>query len=257
MSFLNLIYGKGGDKLDLINTNLPYRPDTRYLSCKTDCILSCGEKLDGRTHPLQLDKEGAVSALRNASAYAQAGWYFSVVEFFVVPNDGRFLAITFENPMANNKVMYLDKVTAGLFVNQVTGTRIGNEEGLQLTITEQPSLELIIDTLTPLNNRIGSPNTSTIIARTVGAVSLSNARFTANYPSGEIKQEFEGQIILPPGNNLLVFIEPSADNINNALLDATVSWWELPTKEDKKNKGKTDEEKNTKEDCIQEKATIS
>lgn len=244
---------KGGSELDGTNTTLSYRPDDRFLSCKTDCILSCGEKLNGRTRPVQLDTEGAVSVVRNASVYAQAGWYFSVTNFFQIPNDGLFLAFVFENPPDNNKLMYLDQVAAGLFVSEVTGERIGNEETLELLIADQPRIELIRQTLIPQNNLIGSPDTSTLIVRTVGAADLNRIRFDALYPDGKVNQEFEGQIILPPGNNLLVFLDPFAENISTAVLVATVRWWELPVKEEKKKKKSVDE-KDSQAGCAQGKS---
>lgn len=237
--------------VDQANSSQPYQPHTRFLSCKTDCILSCGERINGRTHPLQVDTEGAVSVLRNAATYAQAGWYFSVADFFVAPNDGSFLAFAFENPAENNKLLYLDKVAAGLFVNQVTGTRIGNEEALQLTIAETSRFELIRETFTPQNNRVGSPNTSTMIVRRLGTISFEGDLFMAIYSTGHLNQEFEGQIILPPGKLLLVVLETLADNLNNALLAATVTWWERPLIEKKKKTGTT--EQNSVEDLVPEK----
>ena len=121
-------------------------------------------------------------------------------------------------------------------------------------IADQPRIELIRQTLIPQNNLIGSPDTSTLIVRTVGAADLNRIRFDALYPDGKVNQEFEGQIILPPGNNLLVFLDPFAENISTAVLVATVSWWELPIQKDKKDKEKLVPQQDPKEKCAQGKS---
>ena len=216
---------------------LPLEPETRYLDCKTDSILSCGQGIDGPTHSLQVDTRGAVSVLPNAATYAQAGWLFSVTASILLPTDGSFLAFTFENPVTNDKVMYLEQVSAGIFMNEVIGTRVSNEETLELTVAQTPQVQDVDETLTPVNNLVGSPNTSTLLVRTVNDFSLGPVHFVSIYPGGELNQDFRGRIILPPGYNLLIFVSAPAMNISTGRITATVTWWELPVgKKDRKRK---------------------
>lgn len=215
----------------------PLEPESRYLDCKTDSILSCGKGIDGPTHPLQVDTEGAVSVLPNAAAYAQAGRLFSVEATTLLPRIGRFVAFTFENPAANDQVMYLEQVSAGIFINDVVGVRVNNEETLELTVAQTHQVQDVDETLTPVNNLVGSPNTSTLLVRTVNDFSLGPVHFVSIYPGGELNQDFRGRIILPPGYNLLIFVSAPAMNISTGRITATVTWWELPVgKKDRKRK---------------------
>ena len=51
--------------------------------------------------------------------------------------------------------MFLEQVAAGIFVNEVVGTRVGNEE---TELWWRRSLRSDVDTtLTPVNNLVGSP----------------------------------------------------------------------------------------------------
>ena len=215
----------------------PLEPESRYLDCKTDSILSCGKGIDGPTHPLQVDPEGAVSVLPNAAAYAQAGRLFSVEATTLLPRIGRFVAFTFENPAANDQVMYLEQVSAGIFVNDVVGVRVNNEETLNLVVEQTPQVQEVDETLTPVNNLVGSPNTSTLLVRTVNDWSVGPVHFTSIYPGGELNQDFRGRIILPPGHILLISVSAPAMNISTGFITATVTRWELPVgKKDRKRK---------------------
>ncbi|HHW12701.1 MAG TPA: hypothetical protein GXX33_06845 [Firmicutes bacterium] len=220
----------------------PFKPDTRYLDCKTDSVLSCGQGIDGLARPVQVDTEGAVSVLPNAAVYAQAGRLFSVTDSIVLPTGGPFIALTFENPATNGQVMYLEQVAAGIFVNEVTGERVGNEQTIDLLVAQIPQVRDVDETLTPVNNLSGSPRTSTLLVRTVDDFDLGPVHFSNIYPSGEIEQNFRGRIILPPGHILLVLIVNRASNITNALLAVTITWWELPLTPKKRKRKRTREE---------------
>lgn len=226
----------------------PLEPESRYLDCKTDSILSCGKGIDGPTHPLQVDTEGAVSVLPNAAAYAQAGRLFSVEATTLLPRIGRFVAFTFENPAANDQVMYLEQVSAGIFINDVVGVRVNNEETLELTVAQTPQVQDVDETLTPVNNLVGSPKSSTLLVRTVNDFDLGPVHFSAIYPSGELTSDFRGRLILPPGHILLIMVIDRAQNISNALLIATVTWWErpLPKKERRRRRAHGKETKTVK-----------
>ncbi|HHT49700.1 MAG TPA: hypothetical protein GXZ98_10480 [Firmicutes bacterium] len=234
------------------NSYPPYKPAPRYLHCKTDSILSCGHGIDGRARPVQVDTEGAVSVLPNAATYAQAGWLFSINHTNLLPPDGQFLAFTFENPVANDKVMYLEQVSAGIFVNEVVGVRVNNEETIELVVAQTPQVQDVDETLTPVNNLLGSPNASTLLVRTVDDFNLGPILFRAIHPSGELTQDFRGRIILPPGYILLIYVISRVTNISNGQLTATVTWWERPVgKKNRKRKpmpqGEGEQEKVIKE----------
>lgn len=200
-------------------------PGIRYLCCETDSVLACGKGVDDKKRPIQQDTHGTVSILPNAGTYSQEGLLFSVTGFIVIPNSGQFLALTFENPAANNKTMYLDNVSGGIFVNEVIGTRNNNEETLNVVIAETTTTAG--EQVTPVNYNLGASNTSTIIVRRVPDFDLTGVLYSANYPTGEFSKEIQGRIIVPPGHILLINIISRVRNINNALLDATVSWFEL------------------------------
>ncbi|HEY8392531.1 MAG TPA: hypothetical protein VIL83_07380 [Capillibacterium sp.] len=159
---------------------------------------------------------------------ALAGRVFSVHATLLLPQDGQFLAFTFENPANNDQVMYLEEVTAGIWVNEVAGTRVSNEETIELVVAGTPQVQDVDETLTPVNNLVGSPRVSTLLVRTVNDFTLGSVLFGSIYPGGELNQEFRGRIILPPGQILLIYVINRANNITNALLTATVTWRELP-----------------------------
>jgi hypothetical protein len=121
--------------------------------------------------------------------------------------------------------MYLDNISGGIFVNEVIGPRNNNEETLSLTIIETTTRTG--EPVTPVNNNLGSSSTSTIIVRRVPDFVSVGGQFLTNYPTGEFSKDVQGRIIVPPGHILLVSVLSFARNINNAILDATVSWFEL------------------------------
>ncbi len=221
----------------------PFAPDSR-----TDCILVCGQEIDGLSRPVQVDAEGTVSILPNAATYAQAGRFFAVNSSLVLPTEGAFIAFTFENPVDNDQAMFLEQVAAGIFVNEVVGTRVGNEETLELLVAQIPQVRDVDTTLTPVNNLVGSPKSSTLLVRTVNDFDLGPVHFSAIYPSGELTSDFRGRLILPPGHILLIMVIDRAQNISNALLIATVTWWErpLPKKERRRRRAHGKETKTVK-----------
>src|SRR5690606_34029583 len=144
------------------------------------------------------------------------------------------------------------QVSAGIFVNEVIGTRVSNEGTLELTVAQTPQVQDVDETLTPVNNLVGSPNTSTLLVRTVNDFALGPVHFLSIYPTGEFSQDFRGRVILPPGYILLIFVINRARNLSNALLTATVTWWDLPIwKKDRKRK-QTHHEEGGEEKVINE-----
>ena len=180
-------------------------------------VLTFGRGVDGVDRPFQQDKFGTSSTLPNASAYCQAEQLFCIV------NDVRgSLRLVLENPATNTKLIFIDSFSGGIVIDQVTMPR-SYQETLSVRFIEVTNPAGTI--VTPINRKLGSTTISTIIARQPGGGVVSNGLHLSNHPTGEFQLSFRGQIIVPPGHNILVAVNTSSENIG--ILSTTLTWFEL------------------------------
>ena len=180
-------------------------------------VLTFGRGVDGVDRPFQQDKFGTSSTLPNASAYCQAEQLFCIV------NDVRgSLRLVLENPATNTKLIFIDSFSGGIVIDQVTMPR-SYQETLSVRFIEVTNPAGTI--VTPINRKLGSTTISTIIARQPGGGVVSNGLHLSNHPTGEFQLSFRGQIIVPPGRNILVAVNTTSENIG--ILSTTLTWFEL------------------------------
>lgn len=180
-------------------------------------VLTFGRGVDGVDRPFQQDKFGTSSTLPNASAYCQAEQLFCIV------NDVRgSLRLVLENPATNTKLIFIDSFSGGIVIDQVTMPR-SYQETLSVRFIEVTNPAGTI--VTPINRKLGSTTISTIIARQPGGGVVSNGIHLSNHPTGEFQLSFRGQIIVPPGRNILVAVNTTSENIG--ILSTTLTWFEL------------------------------
>lgn len=175
-------------------TPLHFLQDQRgLLSCDADGIRVGGQAVDSVIRTFQQDMHGTISTLPNASAYCQAGQLFCITvlrgDFFQAGNIPR----TYQETVSARIIRILDP--AGTIA-------------------------------TPFNRKLGSPNTITIIARLPGGGVFSNGLYLCNFPTGEFNISFQGQIIVPPGYNI-IFAVNSLSNTDIGTLSTTITWFEL------------------------------
>jgi hypothetical protein len=192
------------------------------LSCATDNVQVCGLGVDGVTRTVQQDTHGTVSTLPNASAYCQAGQLFSVIEF---ANES--VVLVFENPATNTKTMYLENVSGGIEIDQGT-TPLEYQSTLHVDIRTDPGAVSDGTAVTPVNRNLGSSNASTIIVNDSLSSQVSPSVLSlTNHPTGEFSLDFRGQIIVPPGRNLIVLVDADLASDFTGQVVTTVTWFEL------------------------------
>ncbi|MGE5606195.1 MAG: hypothetical protein ACM3YE_10965, partial [Bacteroidota bacterium] len=178
-------------------------------------ILMFGRGVDGVNRPFQQDKFGTSSTLPNASAYCQ------VEQLFCITSDvrGENLRLVLENPATNTKTIFIDSFSGGIFIDQVTMPR-SYQETLSVRFIEVTNPAGTI--VAPINRKLGSSIISTVIARQPGGGVASNGLHLSNHPTGEFELSFRGQIIIPPGHNILIAVNLSSANIG--ILSTTLTW---------------------------------
>lgn len=198
--------------------------ENRPLSCATDSVQVCGQGIDGVTRTVQQDTFGTISILPNASAYSQAGRLFSVVESFQT-SGSNVENIAFENPPNNTRTMYLENVSVGISIDQETIPR-DYEETLTVDISRVANVTTGL-IRTPINLNLGSSVASTLTVSNTSTFSGLSALSVTRHPTGECSLNFSGQIIVPPGQILLVSYSDNRTPARLGTLTATVTWFEL------------------------------
>lgn len=198
--------------------------ENQPLSCATDSVQVCGQGIDGVTRTIQQDTFGTISILPNASAYSQAGRLFSVVDSLQT-SGSNIEHIAFENPPNNGRTMYLENVSVGISIDQETIPRDYEE-----TLTVDISRAVNVTTgpvRTPINLNLGSSDASTLTVSNTSTFSGLSALSLTKHPTGECSLNFAGQIIVPPGQILLVSYSDNRADGRIGTLTATVTWFEL------------------------------
>jgi hypothetical protein len=135
------------------------------------------------------------------------------------------LQLAFENLVDNTKTMYLERVAVGISFQNPTMAR-DYEETLTVDISR-------INSVTPglilpvANLNFGSQASTSLRVSLPSNVSGLAARSFTKHPTGECNLEFQGRIIVPPGNNLLVSIIDNRAPGRIGTLAATVIWSEV------------------------------
>lgn len=208
-------------RLDMVATT-PL--NTRELDCFTDSVLACGLGVDGVMRTIQQDIHGTTSTLPNSSAYCQAGRLFSVV--FAIRTSGATTEhIAFENASGNTRTMYLENVSIGVSIDDATVPR-DYEETLTVDISRAASITPGL-TLTPVNRNLGSAADSTLLVSNIDTFGALSSLAVTKHPTGECSLSFQGQIIVPPGNILLVSASDNLAPGRTGTLAITVTWLEL------------------------------
>lgn len=194
---------------------------SRTLSCATDSVQVCGLGIDGVIRAVQQDTFGTVSTLPNASTYCQAGQLFSYVARF-----SNFINIAFKNPVGNTKTMYLENILGGISIIDPADTARKYVDTITVLIEEITSPNFDIQ-VTPVNCNLGSLNTSTIIVSKNFEPTTIKTLSETRHPTGEVFLNFLGQIIVPPGHNLLIQVHANLVPGFKDEMSTTVTWFEL------------------------------
>ena len=134
------------------------------------------------------------------------------------------MSISFEN-LSDGTTMFLEKVAAGISFSNSTMAR-DYEETLTLDISRVNSVTP--GTFVPVANlNLGSQVSSRIRVGFPSNFSGLSARWVSKHPSGELDLEFNGRIIVPPGNNLLVSITDNRAPGRIGSVAVTVVWSEV------------------------------
>ncbi len=149
--------------------------------------------------------------------------FFSVVRVEGTSGQNQ-LRIALENLVENPKTMRLERVAAGISFFNSTMVR-DYEETLTIDISRVNSVTpgLILPTA---NLNLGSTTSTTLRVSLPSDYSGLSSRSFTKHPTGECSLEFKGQIIVPPGNNLLVSIVDNREPGRVGTLAVTIIWSE-------------------------------
>ncbi|NLW56073.1 MAG: hypothetical protein GX050_05570 [Firmicutes bacterium] len=134
------------------------------------------------------------------------------------------MSISFENRGVAT-IMFLEKVTAGISFNDSTIPR-DYEETLTLEISRVESLTP--GTFVPVANlNLGSQVSNAVRAGFPANFSGLSRLWVSKHPSGELDLNFQGWIVVPPGNNILLSITDNRAPGRVGIVAVTVIWSEV------------------------------